>query len=70
MPPANLFSLLDDDGNGDAAPVVKKEEPKKAPPAPAKDGAWRQRRCFPRQHQGLPIGAAAPAARRSAPRWR
>jgi len=39
-PPSNLFELLDDNGNGDAAPVVKKEEPKKAPPAPAgKDGA-------------------------------
>jgi hypothetical protein len=37
----NLFALLDENGEADAAPVVKKEEPKKAPPAPAgkNDGA-------------------------------
>jgi hypothetical protein len=49
--PANLFSLLDESGNGDAAPVVKKEEPKKAPPAPAgKDGAQHSMQgfCLPR----------------------
>ena len=62
MPPANLFSLLDDDGNGDAAPVVKKEEPKKAPPAPAKDGALgaqRSRSSVPGFTQQAPPCAAA-----------
>ena len=68
MPPANLFSLLDDDGNGDAAPVVKKEEPKKAPPAPAKDGAWRQHGvAYPGSTRVCPAAPPRAAAPRPAP---
>jgi hypothetical protein len=60
-PPSNLFELLDDNGNGDAAPVVKKEEPKKAPPAPAgKDGAPPAApQPFPTLLQGLHMRGAA-----------
>ena len=72
-PPANLFALLDDSGNEDAAPVVAKEEAKKAPPAPAgkAEGA---RACCPGQtrvcaHMLLGERRAA-ASRRGATRAR
>ena len=68
-PPANLFDLLDADGNGDAAPEAKKPEVKKAPPAPAaKDGARPRRPPGACTHAHSRVGRHAAAARSLRPR--